>query len=178
VLPDFTADDLLPPGEYQLTFEQLRQSVLVLGSPSQTDWDIPWRLKLVENLEVMVGQLWQVGISEIFVDGSFAEAKPRPNDIDGYFVCEARRLYSGQLQTELNQLDPYQIWTWDSASRTALKGYPKKQLPMWHQYRVELFPHYGQLCGIQDQHGNALEFPAAFRLSRSGKPKGIIQIVR
>ncbi|MGL6076620.1 MAG: DUF6932 family protein [Fimbriiglobus sp.] len=178
MLPDFTADDLLPPGDYPLTFEQVRQSILVLGSQSRPNWDTAWRLNLVGNLEVMVGQLWQVGINEIFVDGSFAEAKSRPNDIDGYFVCDSKRLYTGQLQNELNQLDPYQIWTWDSASRTAFKGYPKKQLPMWHQYRVELFPHYGQLCGIQDQHGNPLEFPAAFRLSRSGEPKGIIQIVR
>jgi hypothetical protein len=49
---------------------------------------------------------------------------------------------------------------------------------MWHQYRVELFPHVGQLSGILDPHGNALEFPAAFRLSRRGMPKGIIKVVR
>jgi hypothetical protein len=30
-------------------------------------------------------------------------------------------------------------------------GYPKLQLPMWHKYRVELYPHYGQLCGIRDR---------------------------
>ena len=53
----------------------------------------------------------------------------------------------------------------------------KKQLPMWCEYRVELYPHVGQLSGILDPHGNELEFPAAFRLSRSGIPKGIIQIV-
>ncbi len=55
--------------------------------------------------------------------------------------------------------------------------YPKRQLPMWHQYRVELYPHIGQLSGIQDRHGHELEFPAAFRQSRrDGRPKGIIRI--
>ena len=59
----------------------------------------------------------------------------------------------------------------------ARRGYPKKQLPMWHQYRVELYPHYGQLSGIRDKFGNELEFPSAFRLSRrDGKPRGIIKI--
>jgi hypothetical protein len=57
------------------------------------------------------------------------------------------------------------------------RGYPKKQLPMWHQYRVELYPHYGQLSGIRDTFGNELEFPSAFRLSRrDGRPRGIIKI--
>ena len=49
---------------------------------------------------------------------------------------------------------------------------------MWHVYRVELYPHFGQLCGILDPYGNELEFPSAFRLSRrDGKPRGIIKLV-
>ena len=44
------------------------------------NWDSGWRMKLVENLEVMVGQLRRVGITEIFVDGSFVEDKDHPND--------------------------------------------------------------------------------------------------
>jgi hypothetical protein len=31
---------------------------------------------------------------------------------------------------------------------------------MWHAYRVELYPHFGQLCGIEDAFGNQLEFPS------------------
>jgi len=50
---------------------------------------------------------------------------------------------------------------------------------MWHAYRVELYPHFWQLCGLTDQHGNELEFPSAFRLSRrDGKPRGIVQLIR
>jgi hypothetical protein len=49
---------------------------------------------------------------------------------------------------------------------------------MWHQYRVELYPHLpGMLTGIRDKHGHDLEFPSAFRISRrDDKPKGIIKI--
>ncbi len=109
----------------------------------------------------------------------FTEDKEHPNDIDGYFVCDLTELASGSLQSRLNLLDPHKVWTWDPATRRPSRGYPKKQLPMWHTYRVELYPHIGQLAGIRDQHGNELEFPSAFRLSRrNGEPRGIVKIVR
>lgn len=48
---------------------------------------------------------------------------------------------------------------------------------MWHNYRIELYPHYGQGSGFTDEHGHDLEFPAAFRRSRrDGKPRGIVKI--
>jgi hypothetical protein len=49
---------------------------------------------------------------------------------------------------------------------------------MWHRYRVELDPHVsGMGSGIRDKHGNELEFPAAFRLSRrDDRPRGIIRV--
>ena len=179
-LPPFTIDGLLPPGEYVLTLEELRQSALVLGPGDPTlypNWDAGWRQKLVANLAILVRQLWTIGVTEIFIDGSFVEDKDHPNDIDGYFVCDLRRLASGELQRGLNALDPFQIWTWDPAARRPYRGYPKRQLPMWHQYRVELYPHYGQSCGIRDKFGHELEFPSAFRQSRcDGKPKGIVKI--
>jgi hypothetical protein len=141
------------------------------------NWDVAWRQRLVGNLGILVHQLWQIGIGEISVDGSFAEDKERPNDIDGYFARELSRLASGELERELNLLDPHKVWTWDPASRRSFRGYPKKQLPMWHVYRVELYPHYGQLCGIRDEFGHELEFPSAFRRSRrDGKPRGIVKI--
>jgi hypothetical protein len=140
---------------------------------------VAWRGTLVKNLGVLVHQLWRTGITEIFVDGSFVEDKDHPNDIDGYFECELRRLATGELERELNAIDPFKVWTWDSASRRPAPGDAKRQLPMWHVYRVELYPHYGQLCGIRDVHGHELEFPSAFRRSRrGGKPRGIVKIVR
>lgn len=178
-LPDFTHDVLLPPGDYVLSLEDLALSPLVTGPSGgeSSNWDASSRRELVGNLSLMVRQLWHVGVTEIFVDGSFAEDKDHPNDIDGYFECDLKRLAPGDLERELNLLDPHKVWTWDPESRRPFRGYPKKQLPMWHRYRVELYPHVGQLSGFRDKYGNELEFPSAFRLSRrNGQPRGIIKI--
>jgi hypothetical protein len=87
MIPNFDADGLLAPGDYEVSFEELRQSVLVAGDPGRPEnWDAPWRAELVANLEILTRQLWSVGIREIYADGSFAEDKDHPNDIDGYFV--------------------------------------------------------------------------------------------
>src|SRR6478672_413461 len=133
----FTPDGVLPPGDYPLTLDRLRESALVLGPGEPTEhlvWDAAWRLRLVENLGVLVKQLWTIGIDEIFVDGSFVEDKDHPNDIDGYFVCDPLRFASGQLEQELNRIDPQKCWTWSHAARRPYRGSPKLQLPMWHAY--------------------------------------------
>lgn len=181
-LPAFTDQGLLPPGEYPLTLTQLRESMLVLGPGEPKDhcqWAAGWRLELVENLSVLVGQLWRVGIDQVFIDGSFVEDKDRPNDIDGYFVCDPIRFVSGELERELNKLDPHKCWTWEDAARTPSYGSPKLQLPMWHAYHVELYPHYSGLIAGTDRHGNPLEFPAFFRKTRGDdRPKGIVKIIQ
>ena len=180
-IPEFNSEGLLPAGDYEMTFAELRASHLVTGGDqSYQPWDVLWRCWLVDQLEVLAKQLWQVGITDIFADGSFAEDKAHPNDIDGYFVCERDFLASGQLQQELNLLDPQKVWTWDPKSRKPYMGYPKKQLPMWHVYRVELYPHFAGLgSGIKDKHGNELEFPSAFRRSRrDGQQRGIIKMIK
>jgi hypothetical protein len=183
MIPAFQPDGLLPAGDYEVSFKELRQSLLGLGNSTigaTGTWDAAWRTLLIDNLEVLTKQLWKVGIQEIYADGSFVEDKDHPNDIDGYFVCDLKDLASGALAQKLNLLDPYKIWTWDPRSRIPYRGYPKKQLPMWHRYRVELYPHVpglGMSSGIRDKHGNELEFPAAFRQSRrDGKPRGIVKI--
>lgn len=183
LIPPFTDAGLLPPGDFEATLAGLRASTLVLGpgDPSEwPHWDGPWREKLVANLEVLVRQLWEVGVTEVFIDGSFAEDKDHPNDIDGYFECDLIRLKSGELVRELNLLDPHKVWTWDPAARRPYRGSPKKQLPMWHQYRVELYPHVpGMPSGIRDRHGNELEFPSAFRQSRrDGEQRGIVKVIQ
>ncbi len=180
LLPDFTDGGTLPPGDYPLTLDQLRASSLVQGPPAgYPNWDRDWRSTLVDGLETMVQQLWRVGIEDVFVDGSFVEDKEHPNDIDGYFVCDVKALASGQLEAALNLLDPHKAWTWKPSARRPYRGYPKRQLPMWHVYRVELYSHFGQPSGVRDRFGNELEFPSAFRLSRrNGRPRGIIKIIR
>src|SRR5690606_8982141 len=133
----------------------------------------------VDQLEIMVKQLWAVGVYDIYINGSFVENKAHPNDIDGYFECDVRDLPT--IMRELNIMDLDKIWTWDSKARRPYKGYTKKQLPMWHKDRVELYPQYGYgpNTGILDEHGNNLLFPSAFRQTRDTfKPKGIIKIIR
>ena len=181
LIPDFTDEGLLPPGDYEVTFEELRKSILVTGpesdSPWGEEWDTEWREHLTRQAETMCFYLWEVGIEEIYLDGSFTEAKAHPNDIDGYFECDVRRVATGKLQRELNQIDPKKCWTWDPKERRAYRGYAKKQLPMWHAYRVELYPHYDQPAGITDEYGNPLTFPAAFRKRRrDDEPKGIVKV--
>jgi hypothetical protein len=181
-LSAFRPDGTVPPGDYRLTITALRSSMLVLG-PGEPRlfpyWDSVWRARLVDNLEILVRQLWQLGITEIYIDGSFVEDKDHPNDIDGYFVCDPHRFASGELQAQLNQIDPEKCWTWDPHARRPYRGYPKRQLPMWHAYRVELYPHSAGVIAGRDEHGQPLEFPAFFRkCRRTGAPKGIVQVVR
>jgi len=180
MLPDFTEEGVLPAGDYSMTLSELLESSLVEGPQrGHPGWDRSWRARLVGNLGILASQLWQVGIEEIFIDGSFVEDKDHPNDIDGYFVCDFNELGSGRLQWRLNAMDGAGVWTWDPASRRPYRGYPKRQLPMWHVYRVELYPHVGQLSGIRDRFGNELEFPSAFRLSRrTGHPRGIVRLIQ
>ncbi len=50
----------------------------------------------------MAQQLWQVGIRDSFADGSFAEDKDHPNELDGYFVCSLDLLRTGELSRQLS----------------------------------------------------------------------------
>lgn len=180
-LPPFDEDGLLPAGDYELTLDELETSHLVTGHGHEP-WSTKTRLQLVKNLRVLVEQLWRVGIENIYIDGSFVENKPKPNDIDGYFECKLMDLATGDLQRELNALDPYKCWTWNPSSRRPDSSSTKLQLPMWHIYRVELYPHASTRMtssGLRDEHGNELQFPAAFRRQRdTGRAKGIVKIVR
>lgn len=180
----FNEDGLLDVGTYEATLDDLRKSILIEGDGSSATWDRSWRLHLTHKLEILVRELWSVGVKEVFIDGSFVENKDHPNDIDGYFdphlkMDEVSDIVKFEvLISKLNLLNPNKVWTWAPESRRPYKGYGKAQLPMWHFYRVELYPHLGQATGIKDQHGNEQTFPAAFRVSRNDfMPKGIIKIV-
>src|SRR5712664_525863 len=78
-LPPFQTNGLLPVGDYPLTLDGLRACHLVTGKFSESvTWDRPHRAYLVDQLEVMVVQLWQIGLDRIFIDGSFVETKITP----------------------------------------------------------------------------------------------------
>lgn len=178
LVPSFDDRGLLPPSNYEVTFEQLRDSVLVHGTET-FPLDGPWRRYLIGQAELLVNQLWRLGIDKVYLNGSFVEAKAHPNDIDGYFEVDVRYAASGELERDLNALDPNKAWTWDHAARRRYRNYAKAQLPMWHHYRVELYPHYPGLVALRDRLGNDLQFPAAFRVQRAtDEPKGIIKLRR
>jgi hypothetical protein len=103
---------VLPEGAFALTLGELRTSTLVKGPrPDSPYWGAhrvaDGRRKLADNLEVFVRELWEVGVPEIFIDGSFLEDEDHPNGIDGSFGCDWRELVSGALQDRLNQPDPH-----------------------------------------------------------------------
>jgi hypothetical protein len=127
-IPDFDENGLLPIGDYEVTLTELRGSILVHGPRDRLrypNWDAGWRRWLVDQLELMVKQLWTVHIDEIYLNGSFVEDKDHPNDIDGYFVCDRSEYLSGRLTSALNRLDPQKVWTWDHNLRRPFPGYPK-----------------------------------------------------
>ncbi len=175
-LPPFTDEGLLPPGDHLLSFNELRDSFLVTGEGCDIpEWDRFWRSHLVDNLERLTKELWTVGIERVFIDGSFVERKAHPNDIDGYFDVEMRYFICGKLHKDLNLLNEHKIWTWDPGSQKNVSNFAKRQLPMWLMYRIELYPHYGQITGLTDRYGNDLVFPSAFRQRRSdNQQKGIV----
>jgi hypothetical protein len=91
------------------------------------------------------------------------ENKDRPNDIDGYFDTGIASVslitmknFENQV-SELNNLDPHKVWSWDPYDRIFDPRSRKSQLPMWMRYRVELYPHIeGMFSGIKDGSGNNL----------------------
>lgn len=176
-LSPFLSSKGVLPHDFTLTFDELEASVPVLG-PGSGPWDEDHRHKLVRMAKILVGHLWHVGVEEIYHDGSFVERKPRPNDIDGYFVSHVAQFFDVQLP-QLESLDS--CWTWDEDKLRFAADTAKPQLPMWHKYRTELYPHYAELgaCGIKGPTGEDLTFPDAFRRRRDDfQPKGLIRIIR
>lgn len=148
---DFNKDGELPPFDYDQTIRELKNSMLVNGPKSkEKHWDLLWRQKLVSNLEILIKQLWKVGVENIFIDGSFVENKSHPNDIDGDFECNVKDFK--KTIDKLNKLDPHHSWIWPNVGKPL----------MWHVYRIELYPHYGQCCGIDDVTGYPYKVSCSF----------------
>lgn len=167
---EFNTYGRLPVGDYPLTLDQLRESILVHGT-QRYPVDTEWRLQLVDNLSHLVPSLWAIGITDIYIDGSFVTSKARPNDIDGYYVCDVRDLLSESLFRTLHEVSGEAIW--DMRDRVQV-GYDKIRPKMWKQYRCELYPH------CEEVHLNFPHppFPQFFRQTRVGVGKGIVKLIR
>ena len=170
---------MLAPGDHPMSIDEIRRSDLVIGPAMRRGWDRAWRSQLVDNLEILVVQLWQVGIREIHVGGSFVEAKDRPADLDGYFVCERTAYKTRALHRALNSIDPHGAWTWRREDRKRDEN-GVMRLPLYHHYRVELFPYYGQKrSGTFDQDRREIDFPTLYRRTRDTHlPRGIIRLTQ
>jgi hypothetical protein len=178
LLPLFNGEGFLPAGDYELTLEQLERSRLVTGLGIEGPWDGEWRLRLVKKFATVARQLARVGVTTLYANGSFVSDKPHPADIDAYFLLPDRtRIANGELVQSLNSIDPYMAWSWRKYDLRYDPMSGKTKFPLWHRYRVDIFPHWpGAGFGVVDKHGNELEYPAAFRRTREGTPKGIVKI--
>lgn len=178
----------MPAGlDYPLTLSQLRESHLITGvcSTHPEPWLVHRREYLLNQFERFARCLWDVGIEDIFIGGSFVEDKPAPNDIDGYFVCSNREvLFSGELSKQLDALSTdemrqRQVWHWKQRVEDPKTG--EKRLAMWHHYQVELIPTAPGLNNaiVDKESGKRLSISEAFRLTSFGnRPKGIIKLLK
>ena len=159
-----------------MTLNELERSILVTGDDDRDNaWDTTWRLELVQNLRIMVNQLWDEGFTDIYIDGSFATDKLHPGDIDGYFVCQNSEGlddfdFEQQLCDRLNTRDKNHVWTWKDKDRKRPAEAEKGQLPMWFRYHVEIWPEYGQWSGqIHPLTHQKLTHAELFRITKQGE---------
>ncbi len=107
-LPPFNQHGLLPVGLYTLTTRELLSSHLITGQYSQhgSNWNTAHRITLLHNFIYLARQLWQAGVMDVFMYGSFVDDKGHPNDIDGYFEYpRAKEIRNGTLRQALNKLN-------------------------------------------------------------------------
>ncbi len=72
MIPEFTSEGLLPPGEHPATWNEIR---------TRFGWN-PRRKALLGGLEAALIPLSAVGCSRLFLDGSFVTKKDQPGDYD------------------------------------------------------------------------------------------------
>lgn len=87
-IPPFTPYGLLPPGIHTASLEEVEKR---LGfSPKRQD--------LIERgLKPVLARLKALGVHEVYLDGSFATAKPSPGDIDGYILTTVGSAVDAEL---------------------------------------------------------------------------------
>ncbi len=168
---------VLPPmsQDYEVTFSELRRSLLVLGpEPCPLNWQVDWRGELVDHLEILVNQLWNAGITRVYVNGSFVQNTTHPADIDGCFECDYEEFISGRLSQRLNATAPKKIWGWADEDHRMVLG--KLRLSMWASYKVEMYPFSPERpIGMRMNTGEFRAFPDAYRWTKEdGRPKGIL----
>jgi hypothetical protein len=153
MIPDFdSATGYLPPGVHDANITEVSKR---FGNTVR-------RARLMVSLRNVVNQLWDAGVKEIFIDGSFCTATPVPNDIDGYWV-----FVKGFDHTKVDPvLLQYDVFVTDPTSGLAVR-------PMKLRYGIELYVH-----PIQKATMGGITYPEFFARSRDGVPRGYVRIVR
>lgn len=148
-IPAFDSETgYLPPGLHRASFAEVWQK---LGFTQK-------RRQLIASLEQVATWLFDAGVSDLRIDGSFVTEKPDPGDIDGFWVLD-KRVRFREIPSLLTDF---------STVRDPTSGKPK--FPMWFQWGIELYIH--PLMGGFE----AGDLPEFFSHSREGVPRGYVQI--
>lgn len=169
-IPDFTSDGVLPEGDHPATLEDLR--AFVRGHDWSAD-GLAWRLQLLGNLEIVVNQLYAVGLEDIWIDGSFVEAKDTPGDIDAY-VDVPRGEHQAKREA-LNIVSGSTLWT---TKPFITPGLSQPKMPLWHEYQVEMFIVDVSFCLSVPEPLRDRLVPVLFRSTKLNAPKGIVKLKR
>lgn len=118
------------------------------------------RVRLLDGLRVVSGQLFAAHVDELYIAGSFCTANPVPKDIDGFWVyhpgVDVSKIDTLILQPNNFVIDPQ-------------SGY--RVMAMTLKFGVEFFiqvhPHDTM---------NGEPFKAFYSHSRDGVPRGIIRV--
>lgn len=167
----FLRNGLLPAGDHEISLAELERSMRA-GPGGGRSWDTAWRLQLLAEFTQRYRQLAGVGITEVYIDGSYATDKYHPNDMDAYFVVP-RKLWRTSAEAALKGLDP-EFWRFETVTDpTGKTGYPMAFLR-----HIEMFPVYQEhtpaFADCPDMIDPKINF---FRTDKwSHRPKGIIKI--
>jgi hypothetical protein len=85
----FNFDGLLPVGDYEMTLPEIRSSILVTGpgGAKYEQWDSKWRAQLVDNLEIVVGQLTRGALRRSLSTDRSSKTKITPTTSTGISVA-------------------------------------------------------------------------------------------
>lgn len=113
-IPQFNAYGLLPPGFHPAIVEELKRKI---GFS-------PKRRSLIEDgLELVTKELVEMGVLELYVDGSFVEQDPSPGDLDGYVLTGATsKVYQEIAERQELWLMEYRMDIWPAATDVEGEG--------------------------------------------------------
>jgi hypothetical protein len=153
LIPDFDEETgYLPLGIHDASLQEIRERLT---------WSDA-RRRLFSRFEEVLRQLFDAGVDEVFIGGSFATGAPAPNDIDAFWPFKAG--------LDLSKIDPV-LLNMDERVRDPATG--KRVRPMKLKYGVELFVRIGPNARI-----NGKLFHEFFGRSRDGLARGLIRLVR